>query len=226
MAKPSIESYNTAVDAVQSGDLPAALNAIETSLTEDPKDAQSWQLYAVVLNALGESEKAAKAMVKVKDLGLSEVDELLMKAGDAAAGGKLGVAITYYEDALELDDSRAEIYTAYAIALMEEKYFKDALEAAAKAVELAPDDAYACYAHGRSLRLNGKDVQALEMLTAATKVDPSLVLAHYERGMLLAASGELEEALSCFETVLKDHPEDLGASEAKASIIAEIEREE
>ncbi|MDB4314250.1 tetratricopeptide repeat protein, partial [Akkermansiaceae bacterium] len=64
MAKPSIEFYNSAVDAVQAGDLPLALKSVEDSLTEAPNDAQTWQLYAVILNAMGETEKAEKALAK------------------------------------------------------------------------------------------------------------------------------------------------------------------
>lgn len=223
MATPNIEFYNAAVDAVQAGDLPSALKAIETSLTEAPQDAQSWQLYAVILNAMGESEKAAKAMAKVQELGLGEVDELLMKAADAVGVGKFGVAITHYEDALELEDDRPEIYTSYALALMEEKYTNDALEAAAKAVELAPEDPFAQYTRGRILRLSGQKEEALDSLTKAVSLDKNLVLARYERGMILSEMGNLTEALECFEAVLKDHPEDANAAEAKAMILSAME---
>jgi len=184
--KPHIEFYNQAIDAVQAGQLEDALKAVENSLTEEPKDAQTWQLYAVILNAKGESEKAAKAMEKVKELGLSEVDELLMKAADAAQAGKIGVAITHYEDALELEDSRADIHVSYAMVLLEAKYLDDAKEASARAVELAPDDAPAWYVRGRVLRLTGSKAEALEALTKAAALDTNLVLAQYERGMLLA----------------------------------------
>ncbi|MDA7930788.1 tetratricopeptide repeat protein [Akkermansiaceae bacterium] len=223
MAKPSIEFYNAAVDAVQSGDLPLALKSVEVSLTESPDDAQTWQLYAVILNALGQTEKAEKALVKVKEFGLSKIDELLMKAADAAGQGKMGIAITHYEDALEIDQTRAEIYTSYALALMEEKYADDALEAASKAVELAPDDPFAQYTKGRILRLSGKNEESLEALTAATELDPNLVLAAYERGMILAEIGRLDKALQCFEKVLIDHPEDSNAADAKAFILQKIE---
>lgn len=224
MAKPSIEFYNAAVDAVQAGDLPNGLKAIETSLTEDPNDAQTWQLYAVILNALGETEKAEKALMKVKDLGLSEVDELLMKAADAAGAGKMGVAITHYEDALELEQERPEIYISYALALMEEKYADDALAASAKAVELAPGDSFALYTRGRILRLTGKSDEALELFTKACETDENLVLARYERGMILAETGKLSEALECFEKVLADNPEDENAAEAKAMILSQMEQ--
>lgn len=224
MAAANIEFYNTAIDAVQAGDLAGGLKAIEESLTEDPNDPQSWQLYAVILNASGETEKAEKALVKVKELGLSEIDELLMKAADAAGAGKLGVAITHYEDALEIEDDRPEIYTSYALALMEEKYSDDALEASAKAVELGPDDPFAQYTRGRILRLTGNPTEALTALTRATELDGNLMVARYERGMILSETGQLSDALECFEKVLADHPEDASAAEAKALILAQMEQ--
>ena len=215
--------YNAAIDAAQSGDIPAARTAIESALTEDPNDVQSWQLYGVVLNALGETEKAEKAMAKVKELGLSEVDELIMKAADAIGQSKFGVAITCYEDALELDPDRPEVYVSYALALMHGNYPADAEEAAAKAVEMAPDDASAWYARGRIQRLRGSKDEALVSLKKALELQGNLVLARYECGMILAETGELQAALDCFEEVLKDHPDDANAIEAKAMILARME---
>lgn len=226
MSTPSIDHYNAAIDAVQANQLPEALTAIEASLTEEPNDPQTWQLYHGILTALGQDEKATKAMEKVKELGLSEVDEFLLKAGNAAAEGKLGLAITHYEDALELDDTRGEIYTSYALTLMEEKYTNDALEASAKAVELLPSDAMSQYARGRILRLTGKKEEALEALTKAAQLPNAPVLAIYERGMLLSESGQLPEALKCFDQVLTAHPTDENAATAKAQLIEAIAQSE
>ena len=223
MAEPKIEFYNAAIDAVQSGQLPEALKAIEASLIEGPNDVQSWQLYAVILNALGETEKAGNAMAKVKELGLSEADELVMKAADAIGQGKTGLAITHYEDALELEPERAEVYVSYALVLMQGGYAKDAVEASAKAVELSPQDASAWYARGRILRLSNKKEEALEAYDKALALEPGLILASYECGMVLAETGQLQEALDCFEKVLKEHPEDAAAAEAKANILKAME---
>ena len=223
MSTPNVKFYNAAIDAAQSGDIPAAREAIESALTEDPNDVQSWQLYAVVLNALGETEKAGKATAKTKELGLSEVDELIMKAADAIGQNKFGLAITHYEDALELDPNRPEVYVSYALALMHGDYPSDAEEAADKAVEMAPGDASAWYARGRILRLRGKKNDALESLKKALELQGNLVLARYECGMILAETGELQAALECFEEVLEDHPEDENAIAAKAAILAKME---
>jgi Flp pilus assembly protein TadD len=80
MSEPSIEFYNAAIDAVQAGRLPEALTAAENSLTEDPTDSQTWQLYVVILNALGRTEDAQKASAKLETMGIDEVDSLLIKA--------------------------------------------------------------------------------------------------------------------------------------------------
>ena len=50
-----------------------------------------------------------------------------------------------------------------------------------------------------------------------------MILASYECGMVLAETGQLQEALDCFEKVLKDHPEDAAAAEAKANILKAME---
>jgi len=225
MSGESIDFYNAAVDAAQEGNLPEALKAVENALTEDAQDAQTWQLYAVILRALGHEEKADKAMVKVRELGLSDVDELLMKAADAAGSGQIGAAITHYEDALEIEQERGEIYVSYALVLVEKKYYDDALEAAQKAIELDSEDARAWYARGRVQRLMGQNDEALEALTKSVELDDRFLLARYEQGMMFQAMGNLKEALACFEKVLEEQPADASAAEAKAIILEQIEKQ-
>lgn len=223
MSHPNVKFYNEAIDAAQAGDLERARGAIEQALTEDANDVQSWQLYAVILNALGETEKAEKANAKVQEIGISEVDDLVMKAADAVGQGKFGVAITHYEDALELEPDRPELYVSYALALIQGNYPADAEEAATKAIELGSDDPAAWYAHGRVMRLRGKSGQGLESMKKALELNPEMVLARYECGMILAEKGELQEALEAFERVLLDHPTDENAIEAKARILEAME---
>ncbi len=222
MSSPNAKYYNAAIDAAQSGDLASALKAIESALTEEPADVQSWQLYAVILNAAGQTEKAEKAQAKIRELGLSEVDDLIMKAADAIGQNKIGLAITHYEDALELEPDRPEVYVSYALALMQGGYPADAEEASAKAVELASDDASAWYARGRILRLRGKKEDALKALEKALTLQGNLVLAKYECGMILAETDRLEAALKCFDDILRDHPEDENAQQARVAILAKM----
>lgn len=218
MPAPSIDFYNAAVDAIQAGDLPTALAAAENSLTENPADTETWQLYAMVLNALGRKEDAAKATAKLKELGLGEADEFLMKAAEAATSGDLNSAIRHYESAFLAEPGRSEIHSAYTLALLECGKTNEAQAAAEKGVSLAPDDSRANYALGHILRLTGDKDAALDALTKAVSAEPELMIALYEQGMILAEKGQLKEALSNFEKFLKTHPDDPSASEAVAMI--------
>ncbi len=223
MPAPNIEFYNEAIDAIQSGKLPEALAAIENALTEDPADIESWQLYAVVLKALGRTGDAEKATAKLRTMGLGEADESLMKASAAAGSGDIKNAIAHYEAAIASDPTRAEIHASLALALMGCEYTADALAAAEKAVALAPDEAHSNYALGHVLRLTGKTQPALAAMDKAVSADPGLLIALYEQGMLLADLGRYPEALSNFQKFLIAQPEDESASQAVAVIRSKMQ---
>jgi tetratricopeptide (TPR) repeat protein len=218
MPDPSIEHYNAAVDAIQAGFLPEALAEAEHSLTENPKDAETWQLYVIVLNALGRTEDAKSATEKLKELGLGEADGFLLEAAQAASSGDLASAISHYESALKTGQVRPEIHAGYALALMENSQPSEALAAAEKAVALVPDDARANYTLGHILRLTEKKEAALAALTKAVSAEPDFMIAVYEQGMLLAESGRLNEALANFIRFLEAHPDDPSATEAIETI--------
>lgn len=218
MPAPSIEYYNAAVDAIQAGRLEEALMAAENSLTENPKDLETWQLYVVVLNALGRHDDARKATEKLEQIGVSEADRFLLKASEAASSGDLTAVIAHYESALETGGERTEIHTGYALALMESGRSDEALTAARVAVSCAPDDARANYALGRILRLCEEKEEALLALTKAVAAEPDFMLAVYEQGMLLVEADRLEEALKNFSRYLEIHPSDSGARQAVEGI--------
>jgi Flp pilus assembly protein TadD len=214
MPAPSIEYYNAAVDAIQAGRFEEALRAAESSLTENPKDAETWQLYVIVLNALGRHEEARKATEKLEQIGLGEADGFLLKVSEAASSGDLSAAIAHYESALETGSERPEIHSGYALALIENGKPDEALAAARKAVSLAPDDARANYALGHILRLREEKDEALAVMTKAVAAEPDFMLAVYEQGMLFVEVDRLEEALENFSRYLKAHPDDPGGRQA------------
>lgn len=218
----SIEFYNSALDALETGDLPAALAAIENALMEDAVDAQSWQLYVMVLKALGRAEDAAKATEKLGELGLTEFDSLLMQAAEAATGGDTASAIASYRAAIEIHPGHPEIHAGLALALMESGDSDSALTAAEQAVAIAPENSHAHYAHGRILRLSGDKSAALAAFDRAIALDPEFPMALYEQGMLLVENGRLHEALANFEKFLKTHPTDPSALTALKLVKADL----
>jgi protein O-GlcNAc transferase len=225
MSDQNIEFYNAALDAIQAGRLTAALVAAENALIENPSDPETWQLYVIILNALGRSEDARKAMEKLKELGMDEADGFLMKAAEATSSGDSSAALLHYESAVAAAPARAEIHAGYALALLENSKPEDALAAVEKAILLAPDDSRVNYALGHILRLGGERKAALAALTNALALEPDLMIALYEQGMLLAEDGRFEEALVNFNRFLEAHPGDSNAKQAIQSIHSQMRPE-
>jgi tetratricopeptide (TPR) repeat protein len=221
----SIEFYNAALDAIQAGRFTEALAAAENALTENPSDRETWQLYVIILNALGRSEDARKATEKLKEFGMDEADGLLLQAAEATSSGDLPAALGYYESAVAVAPGRAEIHAGYALALLENSRPEEALTAVETATRLAPDDPRSNYVHGHILRLAGKRKAALAALTNALAFEPDLMIALYEQGMLLAEEARFEEALANFNRFLEAHPGDPNAKQAIQSIRSQMRPE-
>lgn len=224
MSDSSVKLHNDALDAIQAGQLEKAISLIEEALTEDPVDSLCWQLYVRLLNASGRTADAAKATEKLKSLGLSDLDELMIEAAKHLSSGDLDSAIKCYEAAIGIEPGNPDIRSSLAMALLEKGEKEAALETARKAVELAPDDSRANYALGHMLRLEGQKEEALEALTKSLADEPDFTLALYEQGMLLVEKNRLEEALSNFEKFLEVHPDDPGATTALEEINRALKR--
>ena len=222
MSAPNIEFYNAALDALQNGNAADALQAIENALVEDARDTESWQLYILILNAMGRTEDARTAEEKLAEIGISEADRIGMEAAAAMAAKDPQTAARKYQAAIEAAPERIEFHTCLALALLDCDDADAALAAAKRATELAPDVAHAFYIHGRVLRLTGDKTAALESYTRALALNPAMMLAIYEQGMLLAEEGHLEAALKNFEIFLKANPGDSSATQAIAMVRARM----
>ena len=214
MSEMSEQLYDDALELLQVGRIPEGIAAIEESLMEDAGDPLTWRLYGMALSAAGRTEDAASAMRKAEDLGIGAADSLVTKAAEAQMAGKLAAAITHYEDALELEPDRFEIWSAYALVLQEGGYEKDALEASDKATSLGSEDPRIWYMRGRILRL-AKDMEnALPAFDRAVALDARFPPAWHERGMVQAELGDLDGAIRSFERVLELQPGDAAAKQA------------
>lgn len=221
MSAKSEELYDKALDLIQGGKVLEGLAAVEESLMEDAEDALTWRLYAVTLTAIGRPDDAAAAMQKAEAFGLGDVDGFMMKAAEALVAGNFEAAISRYEDALELDESRFELWASYALALLQAGYHNDALEASEKAISLGPDEPQAWYARGRVLRLTGDMQAALPAFDRAVELDPAMRVAWHERGMVQVELGDTGAAADSFRRVLELRPGDAAAKQALEIVIRE-----
>lgn len=223
MSEKSEILYDKALDLIQAGNVPEGIAAIEESLMEDAEDPLTWRLYSVTLAAVGRGDDAAAAMAKAEGFGLGEIDSLLMKAAQSQVEGQIDAAISRFEDALELDAERFEIWAGYALALLQAGYLKDALEGSEKAVALGADEAQAWYARGRVLRLTGDAHAALPAFDKAVAADPLMAVAWHERGMVQVQAKDLAGAAKSFERVLELQPGDAAAAQALEIVRQQME---
>jgi len=214
MPPTKIDFYNAALDALQAGRVEQALQAAEDALVEDARDTESWQLYILILNAMGRTDDAKNATEKLHQLGISDVDSFCLKAAEAMTAGDPATAAAHYEAAIALAPDRFDLLGSRALALLAVGEHDAAIAAASRAADLAPDDAQAHYILGRVLRLSERKTDALAALTKAVELDPNLMMALYEQGMLLAEADHLEAAIANFEKFLSVHPGDPSATQA------------
>jgi tetratricopeptide (TPR) repeat protein len=89
---------------------------------------------------------------------------------------------------------------------------KDLLEGGLKhagnAVTAADNDAFAQYAYGRLLSLNGEFDEAIERLNYAIEINPNYALAYHGLGYTLALGGMPADAVAHFDTALRLSPKD------------------
>ena len=84
----------------------------------------------------------------------------------------------------------------------------EALELARVAARLEPDDAVARFALGRVHLARGEYDRSIADLKAAIELNPGMAQAHCGLGDSMAYSGQLEDALECFEEAVRISPSD------------------
>ena len=88
---------------------------------------------------------------------------------------------------------------------------QEALEAAKRALELAPDLAEAHVAHANTLSLAGDDAGAMSAFERAIELNPELYEAHYYLGRHCYARGRHAQALAAFEAAHRVRPDEFQA---------------
>lgn len=124
----------------------------------------------------------------------------------------------HFRRAIELDPNFGLAYARLSYAMVISAiYFeadditallKQALEYAHTAARLEPDDAVARFALGRVHLAGGDYDRSIADLRAAIDLNPGMAQAHCGLGDSMAYSGQLDEAISCFEEAVRISPSD------------------
>ena len=124
----------------------------------------------------------------------------------------------HFRRAIELDPNFGLAYARLAYALVISAiYFEaddvtalldEALDLAARAARLEPEDSVARFALGRVNLARGDYERSIADLRAAIELNPGMAQAHCGLGDSMAYSGQLDDAMNCFEEAVRISPAD------------------
>lgn len=121
------------------GDLERAATVLQSVIEAEPADVQTATLLATVLLESGELERGKTVLEALPEGTLTDpalvinVGILFMNQQDPAS------ALDYFDQAVGMDEARAESYYYRALANVQLKNFEDAKRDLEKTIELAPD---------------------------------------------------------------------------------------
>lgn len=139
------------------------------------------------------------------------------------AKGNLDQAIKEYETALDLRSDFADCRNNLIHALLQANRAKEALEQAMRGVQI-DNSAQAHCNLGSAYHMSNDLENAKREFDTALAMNPSLTMAHYECGIMLAMSGRLEESLPYLIAYVHERPEDGSAHGNLGTIYASLHR--
>lgn len=146
------------------------------------------------------AQRGAWHLYRLSTAGGQEAESWFRKAIAIDAGFSHGHAgLSHAELQLALYGPRAE----------RRGKMNDALQSSARAVAIAPDDAYCRFVRARALCFSGDGEAAIGEAKAALDLNPSYAHAHFALGCAYAwNSDSLPESISCFDRALQLSPQD------------------
>ncbi len=118
-------------------------------------------------------------------------------------------AISHYKKALELNPNYADVYSWYALVLIDQP--KKRFELYQKAVQLNPMSILANNGYVFDLVYYGRTDEAREVVEHMLSINASHHFAHVRLGQIYLVEGKYAESIIEFETAIKKIPENVGA---------------
>lgn len=203
---------------LRAGEVKGAEAALEEALRQGVNMTEVAPLLGQVYLQLGDSRKLLDT-ITTNGMPAALLPEILTMRGTAMAmSGNLGGAGALFAQARQLDPKAVGPYIAEAPLLLRAGDGERARATAAKATELAPDNAMAWYQLGTIQQSLGDRKAALAALDRALAIHPKLVDAHVARASVLLSENRLPEAAQILDKLKQDKVVEPRASFLRALI--------
>ncbi|MFT7253828.1 MAG: tetratricopeptide (TPR) repeat protein [Paracoccaceae bacterium] len=166
-------------------------------------------LYRVILAKFPKHKAALSGLAALTSNGAQQPDPLrkattqiqaLLKQGKQKEALEIGLAIqvAYPQD--------PELANGLGTLLAQSKDYTAAIAQFRRTLSVAPKNIEALHNLAATLRILGRNEEAIQTAQAAIAINPSPTALHATLGNALAAVGRLDEAIATFETVLATNP--------------------
>lgn len=173
-------------------------------LNRNGPDGHEREMVAYLLEALGESAKAAACR-----RGISPAWKLHIEGVRLANEGMDEEAAACFDRAVQEDPSLAEAHYSKGTMMRHLERFDDALACFRQAAKVDPDFVMAYSDIAAELNRMGRDDEAMESVEEALRRDPDLSVAIFGKGVILASTMRHREAITWFGRAAKSDPDNV-----------------
>jgi tetratricopeptide (TPR) repeat protein len=192
-----------ALDYVLLDDYADAIKWLQSAVERDPKNKDAWYYLGRAFYTKSRRGEAREAFLTVLSLDPQDSRAENNLGLIYETDGRPDAAMEAYRAAIawqqQSQHPSEQPYVNLGNLLMEQGRIKEALAPLAKAVELAPKNAFCHMILGGAYRQNGELDQAQQELETATKLEPDNPTAHYQLGRVYKQQHALDRAQAEFE---------------------------
>jgi Flp pilus assembly protein TadD len=183
---------------LQAGDLSSAVGSLEEATRLDPDSQEATSNLAKAYERQGRKDSARQALDRYRDIyerksGRQKVGPLRSRAMAAFEAGRLEEALAGFREVARLAPRDAQALAQSGSALLALQRLDEAREALERSLQIQPTNDYALTELARVHALKGNLPAAVELLTQATKANPSGAEPHYFLAGIYLALGKRED---------------------------------
>ncbi|MEX2202213.1 MAG: tetratricopeptide repeat protein [Dongiaceae bacterium] len=217
-------AFDAAVALHRAGQDRDALALCETALVAEPARGEAWQLKAVLLSRLADSDGASAALARAIALDPENHDLRFQDASLLIHLERKAEAIVALEELLSIAPDRADAVKLIAALKRDLGDVAGAIAAANALVQLRPDDAAAWISLGWAHYAVQDWPQTEAAFRRAAALDPASAMAHRLHAMALVHCGDPARGLAAADRALALDPGNADAEDMRATALRDLGR--
>ncbi len=220
----AIACANAGVAARFLGKLRNSEEHYKRAIEANPKYANAYYNYAILLSELERIEEAEQQYLKAIEADPKYASARYNYAILLSEMGRIREAEEHFKKAIDADPRHANAKIYYANLLKELNRKDEATEYYKKAIEADPKYALAHFNYATLLSEQGRMEEAEQQFLKAIESDPKYVVAHHNYAILLSELGRKDEAKDQYLEAIKANPNYANAHGAYGLLLTELDK--